>query len=435
MAYNSIKKLLEHEKPWEYSFDLEWEKGGYDSIKDPLERYFIYKSTDPDLVDSAYDEGKSYTMNNLEKYGEIPDPDGFGGDVALSTELYEKLWGRKNDIFGNVVFGGDTMNSVQTTLNELLEVPELSEYHNVERKGNNSIRYCLQLFSKYDKDDTKKEKIFKKLCDKYVNLKEYISSYHTMGNFVLVPAGFNEYRGDGKTDKSSKKEKPSIFDFWDSSLVHLKKYGFGTKFKREYFTRYINCFFLWDYVEAVKGEDGKTEYRVKPLFKSHEKIEEGENLEESKANWTNITVAEANGFMGEVITLNENRGMFMTALLRLRTSEELKDVSDRYFKYIQGEEFLSAVHENGFKKAVNKLFDLLDGIKNNDTNAAVKKIRADLDEFLIDSIPIKRRREIDAVLRKTEEEIKKNAVKTVSMEEFKKHVEQMKAKLLRDDET
>lgn len=395
MAYNSIKKLLEHEKPWEYSFDLEWEKGGYDSINDPLERYFIYKSTDPKLRVSPYNEGKSYTMNNLEKYGEIPDPDGFGGDAALSTELYEKLWGRKNDIFGNVVFGGDTMNSVQTTLNELLEVPELSEYHNVERKGNNSIRYCLQLFSKYDKDDTKKIKIFKCLCNKYVNLKEYISSYHTMGNFVLVPAVFNKYRGVGGF---SNDEEPSIFDFWDSSLVHLKKYGFSTKFKREYFTRYINCFFLWDYVDAVKGEDGKTEYRVKPLFTSHEKIEEGENLEESKANWTNITVAEANGFMGKVITFNENRGIFMTVLLRLRTSEELKDVSDRYFKYIQGEEFLSAVHKNGFEEAVNKLFALLDGIKN-------------------------------------EEEIKNNAVKTASIEEFKKHVEQMKAKLLRDDET
>lgn len=350
MAYNSIEKLLERKKPWEYSFELEWEKGGYNFIEDPLDRYFIYKSTAPNCLNSRYEAGKDYAVNNMDKYGDITDPDGSGGDAELSIELYEKLWGRKegaskkntfleldNDVFDNVVFGSETMNSAQTTLNEILKevVQKRTEYKD-EKLGSFSINYCIQLYVNY-------RDLFIKDLEEFDHLKSFLDSYHTLGNFVLVPAGFNGYR------------VTSTHDFWDSSLAHLKKYGFTsnyTIFKDEDFNRYINYFFLWDYVDK-SGND----YKIKCLFDSHDKIEEGESLEKSKANWTNVTTEEADDFMEKSTTFIERRGIFMTAMLRLKAH-----IGNQYDTLRQT---LFGINElySGYEEVLKKILKWLDDNK------------------------------------------------------------------------
>lgn len=340
MAYKNVKDFVSIEKePWEYSFDLEWENGGYNSIEDPLDRYFIYKSTARNCLDSMYEEGKEYAKTNRGKYGDISDPDGSGGDAELSIDLYEKLWCRKkvapekttflelnNNVFDNVAFGGETMNSAQTTLNEIIkEVIQKRKEYNDDRRGRFSTNYCIHLYAKYHDE-------FIKDLEEFDNLKSFLNSYHTLGNFVLVPACFNGKRA-GYTH-----------DFWDSSLAFLKKYGFSL-FKCEYFNRYINYFFLWDY---VKAEGNK--YKINPLFGSHGKIEEGESPEKSKANWTNVTTKEANEFMEKATRFIRRRGIFMTAMLKLATNEEYLET----YKTLQNEIFSKDTCYNGFNEVIEK---------------------------------------------------------------------------------
>lgn len=50
-------------------------------------------------------------------------------------------------------------------------------------------------------------------------------------------------------------------------------------------------------------------------------------------------------------------------------------------------------------------------------------------EFDISDIPLERRREIDAILKKTEEDMEQNRIETISMEEFREHLRKMAAEL------
>lgn len=368
LPYREIKNLLEGEKrPWEYSFELEAEgiEGKESEIeeyrkKEAIERYFIYKSTDKKLMSSCYDKCKEIVRKNIDKYGAIPDCDGSGGDCKIAIDLYEKLWDRKegackektflrlnNQLFGTTLFGGDTMNSMQTTLDELLKsITKENAKYNKEKKGNFSIRYCLQIYDLYDD--------FIANLESNEELKKFASAYHTLGNFVLVPAYFNKERG-GFTPP---------FDFWDSSLAWLKNSGFiamKTKiqseknpiihtcyrdykakgvikirdvicadeynnnqkaseffeFDRNDFIKYINYFFLWDYVKCFEHKNGTKEYIINPLFPSHEKIEKSTITD--AAYWTDLqSEDDAIKFMEKATNFITRRGIFMTAMLRLQ---------------------------------------------------------------------------------------------------------------------
>lgn len=391
MAYEncgSVKNLLTKTEPWKYNFELEakgitdaqneaLEKGYKD--KGEIERYFIYRSTASENKGSCYDECNKLVEDNLEKYGNIPDCDGSGENCELAADLYKILWGWKtkgtdqtffpltNKTFKKSRFGGDTMNSPQTIINYLMiEIDEKNQKYHFERDAayekrkrekpeckypNISIKYCLHLYKMFNSE------FIEKLNSNTI-LKNYIAAYHTLGNFVLVPEQFNGVRGINYTE-----------DFWDSSLVWLKKYGFiylytdkntkavceinkknrimtvSTKnsisiddwvsnnpkttvyyFNKEYFVQYINYFFLWDYVK-MEGE----KYKVKKLFNSHDKIEDGDNFSDSAAFWTNVTSKEeAEEFMKNATAFIRRRGIFMTAMLKL---------SPQDYKTLQGEIF------------------------------------------------------------------------------------------------
>lgn len=224
--------------PWEYNFEFECGDEDYRKLK-PLMRYFIYKSK-PEVPAKDLEKTGEFIKNNF-GYCPVYDPDGWNGLAyyPIVIEIYKHLWGWKRsanskqrkdsfaevegNIFGSCRFGSDTMNSVQTALQLVAKV----------RSFYQTINKCYDP-EKNDVNIDEKEKIV-----------QYIDWYHTLGNFVLVPAGFNGYRGKRK----------KIKDFWDLSLKYLKENGWDSKpgvFDKCKFNEYINYFFLWDSVKYDK---------------------------------------------------------------------------------------------------------------------------------------------------------------------------------------
>lgn len=354
MGYDRIETFVKNEeKPYEYCLDFEYGNSAYEALN-PIERYLAYKSTGVkiDKDKQNLSNAEKFCLNSLNTYGDIPDCDGSDGRNALTLDVYKKLWNWEKGYYSSGVistpnfhgeFGGDTMNSMQTTFNVLMgyalsksENSNLSQY----QKNNYSFMDCLQIYCNYPKEllfELQKETYFIRFAD----------LYHTIGNMVLVPRRFNSGRY-GKT-----------FDFWDSSLVWLKNDGFAygnqLLFDKRNFTKYINYFYLWDYVESVNGE-----YRVKPLFNSHSNIENG-NVYNSLP-WTNISnEQDLKQFLKNACENISKRGSFMSILMRLRSADnpKLKEISDEYFNIIQGD-FLNNVHMDGYNDAVTILLRLLE---------------------------------------------------------------------------
>lgn len=354
MGYDRIETFVKNEKkPYEYCLDFEYGNSAYETLN-PIERYLAYKSTGVkvDKDKQNLSNAEKFCLHSLNTYGDIPDCDGSDGRNALTLDVYKKLWNWEKGYYSSGVistpnfqgeFGGDTMNSMQTTFNALMgyalsksENSSLRQY----QKNNYSFMDCLQIYCNYPKEllfELQKEPDFIRFAD----------LYHTIGNMVLVPRRFNSGRY-GKT-----------FDFWDSSLVWLKNDGFSygnqLLFDKRNFTKYINYFYLWDYVESVNGE-----YRVKPLFNSHSNIENG-NVDNSLP-WTNISNEQAlKQFLKNACENISKRGFFMSILMRLRGADnpKLKEISDEYFNIIQGD-FLNNVHMDGYNDAVAILLRLLE---------------------------------------------------------------------------
>ena len=354
MGYDRIETFVKNEeKPYEYCLDFEYGNSAYEALN-PIERYLAYKSTGVkvDKYKQILSNAEKFCLHSLNTYGDIPDCDGSDGKNVLTLDVYKKLWNWEKEYYSSGVistpnfqgeFGGDTMNSMQTTFNALMGYAlSKSENSNLRQyqKNNYSFMDCLQIYCNYPKEllfELQKETDFIRFAD----------LYHTIGNMVLVPRRFNSGRY-GKT-----------FDFWDSSLVWLKNDGFSygnqLLFDKRNFTKYINYFYLWDYVESVNGE-----YRVKPLFNSHSNIENG-NVDNSLP-WTNISnEQDLKQFLKNACENISKRGSFMSILMRLRSADnpKLKEISDEYFNIIQGD-FLNNVHMDGYNDAVTILLRLLE---------------------------------------------------------------------------
>lgn len=354
MGYDRIEIFVKNEeKPYEYCLDFEYGNSAYEALN-PIERYLAYKSTGVkvDKDKQNLSNAEKFCLHSLNTYGDIPDCDGSDGKNVLTLDVYKKLWNWEKGYYSSGVistpnfqgeFGGDTMNSMQTTFNALMGYAlSKSENSNLRQyqKNNYSFMDCLQIYCNYPKEllfELQKETDFIRFAD----------LYHTIGNMVLVPRRFNSGRY-GKT-----------FDFWDSSLVWLKNDGFSygnqLLFDKRNFTKYINYFYLWDYVESVNGE-----YRVKPLFNSHSNIENG-NVDNSLP-WTNISnEQDLKQFLKNACENISKRGSFMSILMRLRSADnpKLKEISDEYFNIIQGD-FLNNVHMDGYNDAVTILLRLLE---------------------------------------------------------------------------
>lgn len=168
------------------------------------------------------------------------------------------------------------MNSVQTVLGWIA---------GKNQNGSYSVHWTLKRWY----TDKTLEELWKEM-----GIKEYIDAYHTLGNFVLVPALFNGKRGLDS----------DINNFWDRSLRQLKD-GFG-KFKSDDFEQYVNYFFLWDYVNVA--EDNKSYI---PKTDLSEGLCSDKSNDEIKQQYMN--------FFKTATSMINRRGKFMTAMLMIQT--------------------------------------------------------------------------------------------------------------------
>lgn len=164
-------------------------------------------------------------------------------------------------------------------------------------------------------------------------MREYAKLTGCLGNFVLVPKGFNDYRGLAGT----------IRDYWDLSLHELRCDRSGQGWLDQVdmpFNKYINLFFLWDYVSGKKNEG----YRARPLFKSHEAILTREKMVLPR----NAVPPKEGGNDFSEFTQNANRcilrrGAFMSAMLRI--SVECPHCYKRIVEYLATDASLGSMED------------------------------------------------------------------------------------------
>lgn len=264
---------------------------------DPILLWYIYKKIDE---------------KNKKKVN-LFDCDSWNGSNDLMDEIYDRLWRNKMNKWGcsssRDKFGGDTMNSFATTFKVF--------------SGKKSYEESF--------DDYKEKKEF------YDVLREYAKLTGCLGNFVLVPKGFNGYRGPAST----------IRDYWDLSLHELRCDQSGRGWLDQVdmpFNKYINLFFLWDYVSGKKNGG----YRARPLFKSHEAILMREKMvlprkAEPSKEGGNVISDDFSEFTQNANRCILRRGAFMSAMLRI--SAEDSDSYDKIVEYLATDASLGSMED------------------------------------------------------------------------------------------
>lgn len=309
--YITYKKREDYNDMWEKLAKCETLTGENISAPDPILLWYIYRK-----IDKKTDEN--------EKNGRLFDCDSWNRSNDLMDEIYDRLWRNKMDEWGcsssRDKFGGDTMNSFATTFNAF--------------SGKESYEESF--------DDYKEKKEF------YDVLREYAKLTGCLGNFVLVPKGFNGYRGPAST----------IRDYWDLSLHELRCdqscRGWLDQVDMP-FNKYINLFFLWDYVSGKKNGG----YRARPLFKSHEAILMREKMVLPRRAESPKEGGEGASDDFSEFTQNANRcilrrGAFMSTMLRI--SVEYSDSYDKIVEYLATDASLGSM-EDVIKQLKDRPFD------------------------------------------------------------------------------
>lgn len=363
----NVKELLKNKKPHRYDF----KRNEILFIESKITDSTTHKKTKAkyeEIVKEGrypYSNDNDSSIINFLKYKNCEtkfDPDNYNETCDLTGEIYNTLWGWSKEK-GNfriasyfdekMLFGGDTMNSVQTTMDLLIEKsPEMGkksdrfkEYKEFNLKGKQKIsnRYIFWLFRQCQKD-------LEKLEDQNVSFSDYCIYTHSIGNFCLVPAGFNIGRA-GKTK-----------DYWDLSLAILKKEGYENGgFGKDQFNKYINTFFLWDYVDR--------EYNPKSLLSNNFYDENYNHQNENDSHSVVLFVGgrllpkedEVEIFLHNVNWAIKRRGIFMVAMLRIALldnpdcEQDESWVPSDIYKKIMDRVFLSDKCYSGYNDVFNKI--------------------------------------------------------------------------------
>lgn len=326
----------------------------------------FYKSVLDDMK-SIVNNGSALT--NFLAYKGLPALCGFDCDGTIShdhnkqgyyswfmREIYRTLWNWQDlyetdekefknmmvkrfakSCFEDMEMGPDTMNSFWITF-----CAYLISFYDDTYKWNGNFKNTF-LFKTGENGEQRKRAIrlksdIKNRVETRINNKNidrFAQLTHTIGNMVLVPAGYNGYRGT----------KYYLKDYFDLSLCNLlhnswdsNNYLVKKDEERQWkFRKYINTFFLWDYVDET--------YDVKPLCESHK-----EKMLEKTLNGTNVLPAE-NEIDDLCIEINrriERRSCFMLAMLKIALGMNY----DRKSKY----EYHEEQHKEWNTSGIYKLF-------------------------------------------------------------------------------
>lgn len=298
------------------------EKTEHDPILyDPILLWYIYRNIDK-KTDKKNDEKNDENEKNVRLF----DCDSWNGSNDLMDEIYDRLWRNKMNKWGcsssHDKFGGDTMNSFATT------------FHALFCDGDSFLAYKKDIKSIESEENKEGEEREEKEKKKkfYVALRKYAELTGCLGNFVLVPKGFNGYRGLAGT----------IRDYWDLSLHELRCDRSGQGWLDQVdmpFNKYINLFFLWDYVSGKKNGG----YRVRPLFKSHEAILMREKMVLPRKADGKGASDDFSEFTKKANRCILRRGAFMSAMLRI--SAEDSDSYDKIVEYLATDASLGSMED------------------------------------------------------------------------------------------
>jgi len=223
---------LEEEEKQKYDFSAENATEEYCKASG-VEKYIIYKTyTSDSKWSKAFRSGEEFRRNVRKYYTEaekngkkvikrIKDPDDFSkGSKSLLQEIYKKIWPDLECAYS------DTMTSVQYIMARYFEEEketgdEKKRRLKLSKRQLCSIKYMINLWSlevkASDQEGIKNavEKAAKNLSSglKQNGLEDFLSAWHTLGNYCPVPKGFNVGRSNfGK------------HDFWDLTLMVIRKW-------------------------------------------------------------------------------------------------------------------------------------------------------------------------------------------------------------------
>ena len=185
---------------------------------DTIQRFLCEDAVHYDFSDDCIKDSEYKKKEGYDKYfayrtqnASTRDPD---SNSILLQEIYKVLWPEMINIdymTSNGKITSDTMTSIQHTLGKYFSDTfpnEVIEYMKKNpRQRNVSAIMCKNMFEQFGS--------VKKALNNNKNLEHFISVYHTIGNYVPVPKGFNAARsGPGVS---------SSYDYWDLSLMKIKE--------------------------------------------------------------------------------------------------------------------------------------------------------------------------------------------------------------------
>ncbi len=227
--------------------------------EDNIEKWYYYKTLD----------------KNIDKRIRRFDCDSWNDTCELTTQIYDCLW-RKVDGMSEFVchLSPDTMNSFATSFNQIAKKSSFEESYLAYQK---------------------------KEADLTGDVVMYARNVGCIGNFVLVPKGYNVYRASNFKDN------------WGRSLCNVlcNKDGKGWLSNGMTPTQYINLFFLWEYVEQ---RDGK--YVVKSNFCDVEAPKE-------VIPWLNKAISRRGEFMVKIIRIAKEHPDCYTQIAKELMNKEL----------------------------------------------------------------------------------------------------------------
>lgn len=219
---DSIEKFLQEENPALYDFKNQYQNSNEDN-DNSIRKYFLYKlySRDCDKCQLAYD-------------------------------IYNRLWGWPLEVNYNyrlvdlnnskVLLGTETINSFWTTYKVVLQTfyhDYKDEFHN--QKPDKGYRAQGKVLYEWLSNKEQIKEVEKKIIDKqgefkiYEELCKFSQLTHSIGNFTLIPVGFNAVKGT----------RWDVQDYFD---LFLHKWKTGEwMIDQNKFKPYLKKFLLEDY--------------------------------------------------------------------------------------------------------------------------------------------------------------------------------------------
>lgn len=209
----TIKEYLQND-PVSYDFSDDCTESAAYQEKKGYEKYFIYRSFGSG---GMYPAAVSAIKRNKKLYGHIGDPD---AESNLLQSIYSLLWPEIQEEKSEYMINNkgwicsDTMTSCQTVLNYYVKnkLPEVLKRYAAKHVSN---LMCIELYET--------DAVFRELLEKSEDLKHFITVYHTLGNYIPVPYGFNKARSGYY----------GSHDSWDLTLMKIKEYYDAYDVKKE----------------------------------------------------------------------------------------------------------------------------------------------------------------------------------------------------------